>query len=227
MDPPKVEPLDPEYEEAWNIASQFLFEIMDRARLQKACGGKYYLPGELAHFFDDLKIPYERGTKGRIKTDLKYANWRPVRDLQRKISDHALGEYKHLVGEAFIAKHKKEVKQVGALAKELSEVAKPIVENWKKEVPTYYTERVPSKESERFLKELRSQVINPWNERVLKKKLETIPTLCLACGRPIIGRAENPHDRRPALYCTRECAKYGLKMKLAEQLLKKLAFRGA
>jgi hypothetical protein len=156
-----------------------------------------------------VKIPYERGTKGRIKTDLKYANWRPVRDLQRKIFPRALAEYKHLVGEAFIAKHKKEVKQVGALAKELSEVAKPIVENWKKEVPTYYTERVPSKESERFLKELRLQVINPWNNTVLKQKLETIPTLCRACGRPIIGRAENPHDRRQlVLHCTRDCANY-------------------
>jgi hypothetical protein len=209
MDTPKVEPLDLEFEEAWKVYSRFI-ALVNRPRLQKARDGLYCLPAEHGKFLDLFKTRddpvYSRSTNGRIKTRKEVAKFAMLFSPEPR-SERAFAEL-HLTWEAYNAKFKEEVKKVSALAKKLYEVAKPIMEKWEKKVATYDPEKVPLTERESFLEKLRSQVINPWNDRVLNKKLETIPTLCLACGRPVFGRARNRHKRQPALWCTRECAVY-------------------
>jgi hypothetical protein len=229
MDPPKVEPLDLEFEEAWKVYSRFI-ALMNRPRLQKAGDGLYYLPAEHAKFLDLFKTRddrvYERLRNGRIKTRKEVAQFAMLFPLGQR-SKRAFAEL-HLTWEAYNAKFKEEVKKVSALAKKLYEVAKPIMEKWEKKVATYDPEKVPRTERERFLEKLRRQVINPWNARV--RKMETLPTLCRTCGRPVFGRARNRHKRQPALWCTRECAVYwnlwlsvpGVTWKDTERIMKAL-----
>jgi hypothetical protein len=222
MDTPKVEPLDPEFEEAWKVYSRFI-ALMNRPRLQKAGDGLYYLPAnrELTEFLDLFKTQddpvYWRSTRNRIKTTLAVASSELVQALIRDTNERGFTDL-GLTWEAYNAKFKEEVKKVSALAKELYEVAKPIMQKWKEEVPNFFFAPVPSKRNGKFLALLWENVVRPWNETVTKEGMLTIPLLCMRCGRPVLGRANQVFERGnkrlveklPAEFCSPTCAKRSL-----------------
>jgi len=220
MDTPKVEPLDLEFEEAWKVYSRFI-ALVNRPRLKKARDGLYYLPAKHAKFLDLFKTQdnpvYWRSTRNRIKTTLAVASSGLVQALIRDTNERGFTEL-GLTWEAYNARFKEEVKKVSALAKELYEVAKPIMQNWNEEVPNFYFAPVPSKRNGKFLASLWENVVQPWNETVTKEGMLTIPLLCMRCGRPVFGRANQVFERgnkrlvekQPAEFCSPTCAKRSL-----------------